>query len=49
MDNNNQCCRNEKSILYKMLIFPNLPQNVDKIPNSRGPGTHIKKCRNDPV
>ena len=29
---------NEKSIFYNMWIFPNLPQNVDKIPNSKGPG-----------
>ena len=34
---------NEKGIFYNMWIFPNLPQNVDKIPNSRGPGTRTKK------
>ena len=25
-----------------MWIFPNLPQNVDKIPNSNGPGPRTK-------
>ena len=25
-----------------MWIFPNLPQNVDKIPNSKGPGPRTK-------
>ena len=26
-----------------MWIFPNLPKNVDKIPNSKGPGPRTKK------
>ena len=26
-----------------MWIFPNLPRNVDKIPNSKGPGPRTKK------
>ena len=26
-----------------MRIFPNLPRNVDKIPNSKGPGPRTKK------
>ena len=32
----------KKGIFYNMWIFPNLPQNVDKIPNSKGPGTRTK-------
>ena len=27
-----------------MWIFPNLPPNVDKIPNSKGPGPRTKKA-----
>ena len=32
-----------------MWIFPNLPQNVDKIPNSKGPGPHTKNDCDGPV
>ena len=31
------------TIMYNMRIFPNLPLNVDKIPNSKGPGPRTKK------
>ena len=40
---------NEKGIFYNMWIFPNFPQNVDKIPNSKGPGPHTKKGCDGPA
>ena len=33
----------KKGIFYNMWNFPNLPQNVDKIPNSKGQGPRTKK------
>ena len=32
-----------------MWIFPNLPKNVGKIPNSKGPGPRTKKGCDGPV
>ena len=32
----------KKAFFYNMWIFPNLPQNVDKIPNSKGPWPRTK-------
>ena len=46
MDNN--VVEMKKSIICKILSFSQLPQNVDKIPNSRGPGTHPKMCCDGP-
>ena len=38
----------KKAIFYNMWIFSNLPQNVDKIPNSKGPGPRTKICCDGP-
>ena len=40
---------NKKGIFYNIWIFPNLPQNVDKIPNSKGPGPRTKNGCDGPV
>ena len=42
MDNN--VVEMKKSKLCKILSIAQLHQNVDKIPNSREPGSHPKMC-----
>ena len=37
------------SNFYNVWIFPNFPQNVDKIPNSKGPGPRTKNGCDDLV